>query len=81
LGKGEAAVLALALETGDTCVIDDQKARKVAFKMNIKVTGTIGILLKAEKEGLIHSAYSEVKNLKEKGFYVKKELLERLMNR
>lgn len=81
LGKGEAAVLALALETGDTCVIDDQKARKVAFKMNIKITGTIGILLRAEKEELIPSAYSAVKDLKEKGFFVNDKILEKLKNR
>ncbi len=75
LGKGEADVIALANKTGLKVIIDDSKARKVAENMGLKLTGTIGILLKAERLGLIESAYKKVKDLKEKGFYVSDELL------
>jgi len=78
LGKGEAEVIALANSKDLTAVIDDSKARKVAENMGLKLTGTIGVLMRAEKEGLIVSAHDKVKKLKEKGFYVSEELFENL---
>jgi len=78
LGKGESEVIALASETGMKIIIDDMKARQVAEKLGLKVTGTIGILLKAEKLGLINSAHKKAKELREKGFYVSSELLENI---
>ena len=59
LGKGEAEVIALANETGLKTIIDDLKARSIAEKLALKVTGTIGILLKAESLGLLESAYKK----------------------
>lgn len=75
LGKGESEVIALASETGMKAIIDDLRAREIAAKLGLKVTGTIGILLKAENLGLINSAYEKAKELREKGFYVADELL------
>ena len=76
LGKGEADVIALASQTGLRIIIDDLKARKVAENMGLKLTGTIGVLLKAERLGLIASAQEKVRELREKGFYVSEQLLE-----
>jgi predicted nucleic acid-binding protein len=76
LGKGEADVIALAGQTGLKVVIDDSKARKVAEDMGLKLTGTIGVLIKAERLGLIRSAHDKVMGLRDKGFYVSDELLE-----
>ena len=76
LGKGEADVIALASQTGLKVIIDDLKARKVAENMGLKLTGTIGVLLKAERLGLIASAQQKVRELREKGFYVSEQLLE-----
>ncbi len=78
LGKGEAEVIALANETGMKTIIDDLKARQVAEKLGLMVTGTIGILIKAEKALLINSAYEKAKELREKGFYVSDELLDEI---
>jgi len=76
LGKGEAEVITLAKETGMKIIIDDLKARKVAETLELNVTGTIGVLLKAEHLRFIESAYNKAKELKEKGFYVSDELLD-----
>ena len=76
LGKGEADVIALASQIGLKVIIDDSKARRVAENMGLKVTGTIGVLMKAERIGLIESAHDKVRELREKGFYVSEELLE-----
>jgi len=76
LGKGESEVIALGRETGMRIIIDDLKARKVAETLELNVTGTIGILLKAEKLGLIDSAHDKAKELRDKGFYVSDQLLD-----
>ncbi|MBM4333897.1 MAG: DUF3368 domain-containing protein [Deltaproteobacteria bacterium] len=76
LGQGEAEVIALANQSGLKVIIDDSKARRVAENMGLKITGTIGVLIKAEKLGLIESAYNKAKELREKGFYISDELLD-----
>lgn len=76
LGKGESEVIALAREIGTRVIIDDLKARKIAETLELIVTGTVGILIKAENMGLIENAYDKVKELKDKGFYVSSQLLD-----
>jgi len=75
LGRGESEVIALSYETKLKALIDDLKARKVAIDLGLTISGSIGILLKAEKLGLIQSALKKVMELKDKGFYVSDELL------
>lgn len=54
LGAGEREVLALALEADDPLVIlDDALARRVARRLDLTMTGTLGLLLKAKREGRI----------------------------
>jgi len=59
LGKGEAESIALASDQGIPIILDDLKARKVAETLGLIVTGTIGVLLKAENLTLIKSAYDK----------------------
>jgi predicted nucleic acid-binding protein len=58
--------------------LDDLKARKVAENLGLKITGTVGILLKAESLALIDSAYDKAKELRDKGFYISDRLLDDL---
>lgn len=52
LGSGEREVLALGVETPDSLVIlDDGLARRYARLLNLRFTGTLGVLLKAKQEG------------------------------
>ncbi len=54
LGAGESEVLMLALETpGATVILDDLLARRVAESLNLRLTGTLGLLLDAKQAGLI----------------------------
>ncbi len=78
LGAGESQVLALAKEENLTAVLDDQKARSVADRIGIDFTGTLGILLKAEKNSLINTAAAEAQKLKAKGFYITQKLITQL---
>lgn len=81
LGKGESEVIALGRETGIRIMIDDLKAWKVAATLELSVTGTIGIVLKAEKAGLINSAHAKARELKDNGFYVSDQLLDDISKR
>ncbi len=81
LGKGESEVIALAISTGDVAVLDDQRARNIAKRLEAKITGTIGILLKLEKNKIINSAYEKVLMLNQKGFYVSDALFNELKER
>lgn len=48
---GECGVLALAKSTGYTAVIDDRVARRAADSISVRFTGTLGLLVKAARQG------------------------------
>jgi predicted nucleic acid-binding protein len=69
LDLGEASAIALALEKVDVLLIlDDLKGRKEAEKLGFRITGTLGILFKAKKLGLITELKSHIEKLKAAGF-------------
>jgi predicted nucleic acid-binding protein len=54
MDEGEAEAIALAMELGDVLLIlDDKKARRVAQQIGLKVIGTVGMLLRAKRDGVI----------------------------
>jgi len=54
LGPGETEVLMLAIESPETvAVLDDALARRVARALNLRYTGTLGLLVDAKRAGLI----------------------------
>lgn len=61
LGQGEAEAIALAYESKGKVLIDGLKARKIAEDFGLSVSRSIGLLLKAEKMGLINSALEKAK--------------------
>lgn len=69
LDKGEASAIALALEIpNSTVILDDQKARQVAEKLGLEITGTIGVIIKAKKKGVIESIKPILLKLKNSDF-------------
>lgn len=64
--KGEASAIALALEVVDcTLILDDHKARRVAEKLGIEITGTLGVIIKARQKGLFPSIKPYLEKLKQ----------------
>lgn len=51
-GESEAIILADELKS-DVLIMDERKGRKVAQKLGIKITGTVGILIQAYSENMI----------------------------
>jgi len=69
LGPGEREVLALALETpGSICVLDDALARQVARTLQLRFTGTLGILIDAKRAGLLVAIRPLLEQLDALGF-------------
>ncbi len=61
-------------------LLDDREARLQAKRLGLKVTGTLGVLLRAKKLGLIESLREELDKLKEIGFRISKSLEEEILN-
>ena len=56
LHMGEAEALCLCIENNaKLCLVDDRDARIIARLNNIPVSGTLGVLMKAKKMGIIES--------------------------
>lgn len=69
LGAGEREVLALALETPDSvCVLDDALARQIASALQLRITGTLGILIDAKRTALIPAIRPQLDQLHNLGF-------------
>jgi predicted nucleic acid-binding protein len=75
LHKGEAETIALAEENrADLVLLDDYWGRKIAELRNLKITGTMGILVKAKKECIIEKVKPLLDQLIHKGFWISDDL-------
>lgn len=80
LDIGEASAIALALDFDNVLLIlDDLKGRKEAVKLGFKITGTLGVLFKAKKMGLIPELKPFIENLKTVGFRISNVIEEELL--
>ena len=75
LDAGEAETITLASEvSADLIVLDDAEARESARLMGLRITGTLGILLKAKKAGSIISLKEMIRKLRATGFWISNAL-------
>ena len=71
LDRGEASVIQTALNLGLPLVcIDETVGRRVARLCSLEVTGTIGVLLKAQKLGFAVSMPEAVRRMREHGIWL-----------
>ena len=79
LDKGEKYTLDMACKHQAGLVIIDEKiGRNIAEYMGLKVTGTLGVLLKAKQQGLIPSFGEAVRLMQAQGIYYQTALIQKL---
>jgi len=76
LGEGEAVAIALAAERGHGVLIDEKLGRAVAKVLNLKVIGTVGVLLIARRRNLIPAVKPLLEGLKTSGQRLSDELIQ-----
>jgi predicted nucleic acid-binding protein len=70
LDDGEAEAISLASELACRIILDDRQARLVARRLNLRVIGTVGVLLRAKQATLIPTIRPLVDELEKSGFYI-----------
>ncbi|MGH9856070.1 MAG: DUF3368 domain-containing protein [Blastocatellia bacterium] len=76
---GEAEAMALAHELGHLIILDDHQARAVAKNLGLRISGTVGSLVKAKQEGVITAIKPFVIALESSGFFMSKSLKEEVL--
>jgi uncharacterized protein len=71
---GEAEAIALALERKWRIVLDDRRARDLAQQLGLKVIGTVGILIRAKRAGILPWISPLLKELTDRGFRLSEDL-------
>ncbi len=78
--EGEATAIALAFEIEDSIlVLDDRKARRFASSLGLKLTGTLGIILKAKQLGVIPSVKQILDELRNTDFRISQNIIDRML--
>jgi predicted nucleic acid-binding protein len=78
---GEEAAVALALDRSTMVVLDDLKARAYARRRFIRLTGTIGILLRIHRLGLARLPLkAEIEALEARGMHVSAALRKQVLS-
>lgn len=81
LEPGEVEAIGASLEREDAVLlIDEHAGRRVADELGLRFTGTVGLLLRAEREGRITDLRPELDRLREEaGFWIADDLYERVL--
>lgn len=75
IDRGEASAIALAMQmTNPLLILDDSKARRIAAKLNIQFTGTLGVLLKAKEAGIIPALKPILEKIQQTNFRFSKNV-------
>jgi len=80
LGQGESSAIALNFDLPDTLVVlDDLKARKVAKSLNLRITGSLGILVKAKEQGHIEKLFPVLKQVQQTNFRISENIVRKIL--
>ena len=80
LDRGEAEVIVLAREiSADLVIIDETLGRQYARHFELPFTGTIGILLRAKKEGHIPAIKPLLQQLQQQGVWISNRVFHEIL--
>lgn len=78
---GEAEAIALALELGAEVLLDDQRGRKLAERLNVPARGLLGVLMLAKQSGKLAAIAPVVAELRQQNFFIIEALVTEVLNR
>ena len=82
LDLGESSAIALAIENDDSLIIlDDLKARKLAKRIGLNYTGTLGVINKAKENRLVDEIKPLIEELQAVGFRISGDIIEELLKK
>jgi predicted nucleic acid-binding protein len=74
---GEASAIALCYQKGSVQIIlDDYKARRFAEELQLQVIGTMGIIVRAKKEGIIDSVKPVIEKIQATNFRLSSKVID-----
>lgn len=81
LDPGEEEALQLAIERDAMIAIDESHGRDVAKRLGLRITGTVGILVRARHEGVIPALAPELARLRQTTFRVSEAVIREALAR
>lgn len=70
----------MSLELQNSLVaIDDLKARRIAISLEIKITGSLGILIKAKEKGYIKQLKPILKKIEKTDFRISENIIKLIL--
>lgn len=82
LDRGESSAIALAKEKQASLILlDDLKARKIAKKLNLNFTGTLGVIHRAKQINVILKIKPIIEKLQATNFRISPNILEDMLRR
>jgi predicted nucleic acid-binding protein len=80
LGPGESSVLAFAqARPGCRAVIDDLQGRRCAEALGVPLRGTLGLVLRAKRDGIVPAARPVLDRLRAAGMFLSDAVLNRAL--
>ena len=79
LDAGEASAITLALEINAVLIIDERKGRLIAKSFNLKIIGTLKVLLIAKQKGVITSVKEVIDLLQQNSFRFNKVVMDEVL--
>lgn len=80
IDRGESESIALALENQASLILlDDSDAREKARLYHLKITGILGLLIRAKRTGKLTSLSIVLDTLRDTGFWLSATLIDRLL--
>lgn len=68
---GESEAITLASESpGSEIILDDRKARRIAEEMGLPIVGTVGLILRAKRDGHLQAVTPVLNALATAGFHI-----------
>lgn len=82
LDAGEASAITLATELHDALlIIDESKGRKVAKKMGLSVTGSLGVVIIAKNNGHISSVKAIIEKIERTNFRISPSIIQSVLQK